>query len=160
MAAVLTTELVWDQIEKRNFGIIGFVTSKGEARTAGIVYTTDDRKIYFTTETDSWKVKHIQNNPGISMTITVPKKILFLPWISIPDATITFSAKANVLNVSELSEDIPDKMFNYLDNAEELKKHSSAIEVTPEGDFLTYGIGVSTKTMLNPVEAAGRVSVK
>lgn len=159
MAAELSTKQVWDQIEKQSFAIIGYVTSNGEARTAGIVYTTKNGKINFTTGTDSWKAKHIQKNPGISMTITVPKKILFLPWIRIPDATITFSANAKLINVSELSEDIADKMFNYLDNAEELRKHSSAIEITPDGAFLTYGIGVPVKTMMNPAEASARVPV-
>ena len=43
MAARLTAAEVWSQLESQHFGVVGFVTPRGEARSAGIVYTVRDR---------------------------------------------------------------------------------------------------------------------
>ena len=151
MGAQISTEQVWSELEKQFFGTVGFVTAKGESRTAGIIYLVRDNKIYFSTESHSWKLKHLQNNPNISMTVPIPNDII--------PATITFSGTAKILDISEFSQDILDTLLNNLEPADELKKGSSVIEITPKGDFLTYGIGVSVETMLRPIEASGRVSV-
>jgi hypothetical protein len=38
MAEQLTTAKVWQEIEQNLFAVLGMVTSKGEARTVGIVW--------------------------------------------------------------------------------------------------------------------------
>ncbi len=38
MAAAPSTDLVWREIRKQMFAVLGFVAPRGEARTAGIVY--------------------------------------------------------------------------------------------------------------------------
>ena len=38
MTTGLTSDQVWEVIEKQNFGVLGMVSAKDEARTVGIVY--------------------------------------------------------------------------------------------------------------------------
>jgi hypothetical protein len=148
------------QLEKQLFGVVGLVTAKGEVRTVGIVYLVRDRKLYFCTDTNAWKTKHLRNNRNVSMTVPVAKSMPFLPWINIPAATITFSGTARVLDLSAVPAEIPDTLLKDLKPADELKQHTAVIEITPKGDFITYGIGVPLKTMLRPAEAAGRTPVE
>ena len=49
MTQELTTDRVWEAIERELFAVIGMVTAAGEARTAGIVYIVRDRKLYIGT---------------------------------------------------------------------------------------------------------------
>ena len=106
MTQQLSSEQVWDVLKKELFAVLGMVTAKGEARTVGIVYTVHDRKIYIATGKDSWKARHTQNNPNVSLTVPIAKRIPFLPWIKIPAATITFSGKALVLAPKDVSADV------------------------------------------------------
>ena len=46
MTIQLTTEQVWQAIEKELFAVIGMVTARDEARTVGVVYVVRDRKLY------------------------------------------------------------------------------------------------------------------
>ena len=151
MGAQITTEQVWSELEKQFFGIVGFVTAKGESRTAGIVYLVREKRVYFSTENHSWKLRHLKNNPNISMTVPIPNEII--------PATITFSGTAKILDLSEVPEDIPNTLLNNLEPADELRMNTSIVEMTPNGDFITYGVGVSVETMLRPIEAAGRAPV-
>ena len=45
MPQQLPSELVWKEMEKELFAVLGMVTAKGEARTVGIVYIVHDKKI-------------------------------------------------------------------------------------------------------------------
>ncbi len=55
-----------------------------EARTVGIVYIVDERKLYIGTQKAAWKAKHMARDPYVSSTIPLAKRIPFLPWIKIP----------------------------------------------------------------------------
>lgn len=160
MGAQVTAAQVWTQLENHLFGVVGLVTAKGEARTVGIVYLVRDRKLYFCTDANAWKTKHLRGNPSVSMTVPIAKRIPFLPWINIPAATITFSGRGRVLDLTEVPAEIPDTLLKDLKPAEELRQHTSVVEMTPRGDFITYGVGVPLKSMLKPAEAGGRVPVK
>lgn len=159
MEARLDAAQIWKRLKSQVFGVVGFVTAVGEARTAGIAYMVRDKKIYFCTETNAWKTKHLRNNAHISMTVPVPKRVFFMPWAQIPPATITFSGTARVLTLSEAPSEVPDVLLAPLEPKDELMRSTSVIEVTPKGDFVTYGIGVSLKTMTKPKEAGRRVAV-
>ena len=93
----LTPEQVWTEIDKNMFAVLGMVTARQEARTAGIVYMTRDHTLYIGSAKDAWKVKHVSANPNVSLTVAIPKSIPFMPWIKIPAATITFQGTATVL---------------------------------------------------------------
>ena len=53
--ADLTTAQVWKEIEDNIFAVLGMVSAKQEARTAGIVYLARGGKLYISSHTDAWK---------------------------------------------------------------------------------------------------------
>jgi general stress protein 26 len=155
----LTTDQVWQEIEQNLFAVLGMVTATGEARTVGIVYIVDNRKFYIGTNKASWKVKHTAHNPHVSLTIPIAKRIPFLPWIKIPSATITVSGVANVLEHREVKADVLKKLYRDVVKDEKAMTESCVIEVIPEKDFVTYGVGIPLMQMRFPDKARGRVSV-
>lgn len=159
MTVELTTEQVWQVIEKELFAVLGMVTAKGEARTVGIVYVVRDRKLYIGTDQDSWKARHVDANPHVSLTIPIAKRIPVMPWIKIPSATITFCGEARVLPAGETPTEILQAVFRGMAEDEELVATSCLIEVTPVKEFITYGVGVSLMQMRDPKKARGRVAV-
>jgi len=159
MAANITTEQVWRELEKRSFAVLGFVTARGEARTAGIVYVVRDRQLYITTDRNSWKARHIATNPHVSMTVTIPKRIPFVPWVHIPAATITFQGVASVRAIEEVPPEIPRVLLRGLDLGTQARNEISVIRVRPAGEFVTYGVGVSLPVMRRPEAASGRAAV-
>jgi uncharacterized pyridoxamine 5'-phosphate oxidase family protein len=159
MSHVLTTELVWQEIGKELFGVLGMVTVKNEARTVGIVYIVNNRKLYIGTDRNAWKTRHIAQNPNVSLTIPVQKRIIFMPWVKIPSATITFSGKATIKTVDEVSADVMNALYRGMEIDDEFKEKSAVIELVPVKEFVTYGIGVSLMDMRTPEKARGRVSV-
>ena len=68
-----TADEVWPHIEKWPFGVLSFVTPKGESRSAGIMYQVKDRVLYVLTGEDTWKVRHIRSNPNVSMTVPIQR---------------------------------------------------------------------------------------
>jgi hypothetical protein len=159
MTVQLTSEQVWQLVEKELFAVIGMVTANNEARTVGIVYIVRDRKLYIGTGNDSWKARHIARNPHISITIPIAKHIPFLPWIKLPAATITFSGTARVMSSDEAPPGILSEIFRDLANNERWIADSCVIEVTPGKEFITYGVGVPLLQMREPEKARGRISV-
>ena len=159
MPASITTNQVWHEVEKQLFAVVGMVTAKSEARTAGIVYAARDRQLYFTTDTDAWKAKHIAQNPHVSLTVTIPKRIPFLSWIKIPAATITFQGEASTHALDEVDPGIHKALLKGLEISEDLIAKTCVVRIQPKGHFVTYGVGVSLATMRKPEEASGRTPV-
>jgi hypothetical protein len=155
----LTSEQVWKEIKKEIFAILGMVTTKGEARTIGIVYIVHDHKIYISTSKDSWKAHHIQCNPHVSITVPIAKRIPFIPWIKIPAATITFSGQAKVFDPQKLGADILHPLLQGVEKDTEKLSTLSILEVEPVGHFVTFGIGIPLMQMRFPEKARGRVPV-
>ena len=155
MSLQLTTAQVWDEIEKHSFAVLGMVTSREEARTVGIVYVVDDHKLFIGAEPTQWKTRHISKNPNVSLTILIPKRVPLLPWVEIPDATITFSGTARILDKADVNKHVLEKLYRH----EEGRNGWCAIEVTPRKDFITYGVGVSLLTMRFPEKSRARVTV-
>jgi hypothetical protein len=159
MTLQLSTNQVWEAVEKESFAVIGMVTAKNEARTVGIVYVVRDRRLYFGSSTDTWKVRHISANPHVSLTIAIDRRIPLLPWIKIPAATITFSGRARVLETGEIPPDLLQAVFSNKDVDEQFVADSCVIEVTPEKDFITYGVGITRRQMRNPERSRSRAPV-
>ncbi len=159
MPAPITTALVWNEIQKRMFAVLSWVTPKGEARSAGIVYLVKDGKLYIATGNESWKAKHIRKNPNVALNITIPKRIPFLPWIAIPDATIAFHGKARVLAHDLVDPSLVKKLEAGMADDPQRLAESCMLEVTPAGHFVTYGVGVPLMAMRDPKKAMGRVAV-
>ncbi|MFQ5695443.1 MAG: hypothetical protein ACE5HB_05595 [Terriglobia bacterium] len=159
MSLTLTSEQVWKEIESGMFAVLGFVNPRGESRSSGIVYHVRDRQLYISVYRDSWKARHIAKHPGVSLTITLPKRISFLPWVKIPPATITFQADAEVHDFGGVDPAIGRALLKGLELNVDPATVIAIIRVKPRGEFLTYGIGVSLRTMMKPEQAAGRAPV-
>lgn len=160
MPAPVTTDSIWKELEREMFAVLGFVTPSGEARTAGIVYIVRNRELYIGTGTDSWKARHIAQNPKVSLTVTIPKRVPFLPWIKIPAATITFQGDAEVQGVGEAAPDVLHALMRGVELESAAAAKYSVIRIKPHGEFLTYGVGVPLLTMRKPEEARGRAPVE
>jgi hypothetical protein len=153
----LTTEDVWRVLKKQNFMVVGMVSARGQARTAGVVPYTVNRTLWFTTNDVEWKARHIAVNPEVSVTVAIPKRVPLLPWIKVPAATITFSGVAEVVPADRM----PDVARRALTKGVKQPVGGShgtllGIGIRPVGDFITYGVGVSVVKMLDPMAAAGR----
>ncbi len=157
--ANITTDQVWAEIEKYLFGVLGMVTAQNEARTVGIVYVVRDRVLYIGSKRETWKVKHIAANPHVSMTVTIPKSVPLMPWVKVPAATITFAGTARVLSAEEAGPEVMGLLFRGMADAEDIRKNTAIIAVEPEGDFVTYGVGVSLMEMRDTTKARGRAPV-
>jgi hypothetical protein len=158
MTLQLSADQVWEAVEKELFAVLGMVNATGEARTVGIVYIVRDRKLYIASESDTWKVRHVAANPHVSLTIPIAKRIPLMPWIKIPQATISFSGMARVIPAAETPADIVRAIFRDA-RLPELMAASSVIEVTPQKEFVTYGIGIPLMQMRYPEKARGRAPV-
>jgi nitroimidazol reductase NimA-like FMN-containing flavoprotein (pyridoxamine 5'-phosphate oxidase superfamily) len=159
MTVKLTSQQVWEVIEKNIFAVLGMVTKKNEARTVGINYVVRDRRLYIASSKDAWKVRHISNNPHVSLTIPVHKSVPLMPWIKIPPAAITFHGEAKILAPEDASQGILQALPHDVAENQEKLAGLYLIEVTPQKDFLTYGIGVSLLQMRDPAQARGRAPV-
>jgi len=160
MSNPATTKNVWEAIHKELFAVLGMVNKDGESRTVGIVYQVRDEKFYIGTGLSSWKARHITKNDAVSLTIPVAKRVPIAPWVKIPQATITFSGKARVIPAIDAAPDLLQSVFRHKADDAEFMRDTCLIEVTPEGDFLTYGIGIPTIKMRHPHLARGRAPVK
>lgn len=151
-----TTETVWREIDDNIFGVLAFVNKAGEPRSAGIVYAVDDRSLLISSARDSWKNRHITRHPKVSMTVTIPKRVPFLPFIKVPAASISFKGDAEILAV----EDIDPVVFARLpiggEEDREVLDRMAVIRVIPRGRFATYGIGMSMLQMRGHEAAHGR----
>ena len=159
MAQKITGELVWDTLRKELFAVLGMVTATGESRTVGIVYIVQGNKLYISTRTKEWKTRHVLGNPNVSLTIPIAKRIPVMPWIKIPQATITFSGKAKVYEAKDVDKNILHTLMRGLEADPEKLEGLSVLEIEPHGDFVTYGVGIPLMQMRFPEKARGRAPV-
>ncbi|MFZ1863536.1 MAG: pyridoxamine 5'-phosphate oxidase family protein [Polyangiales bacterium] len=159
MPAPITTDLVWQEVEKRLFAVLSWVNPSGHARSAGIVYLVKDRALYVATNDDSWKAKHIRSNPHVALNVTIPKRIPFMPWVKIPDATIAFSATARVMAATETEPEIIEVLMRGMAEDPERLARTCVLEIRPSGHFATYGVGIPLLDMRDPKKARGRAPV-
>jgi hypothetical protein len=154
----VTTENVWEEMDKNIFGVLAFTNGAGEPRSAGVVYTVHDRSLLITSARDSWKNRHIGRHPKVSMTVAIPKRIPFLPFIKVPAATVTFRGDAEILEVDELPTDFTRRMFKSSRLTEDEIDGVQIIRVVPRGKFLTYGLGMPITQMASHESAVARVA--
>jgi pyridoxamine 5'-phosphate oxidase-like protein len=159
--STLTTDAVWTQLAASSFAVLSHVTPKGEPRSTGVVYTTVGRRLYVIVAADGWKAKHIAVDGRVSMTVTVRRGGLLTLLFPIPPATISFRAAATIYSLTDPQ---TADTVAALNKAGLLPKDtgetSRAIEIRPEGHFVTYGIGVPLMKMRDdPGGSRSRVPV-
>lgn len=155
----LNSQDIWQEIEKQLFAVLGMVTPKGEARTVGVVYVVHGRSLLISSQKSAWKVRHIAQNPHVSLTVPIHKRIPIMPWIKIPAATITFSGLATILTPADLPTEARQQLFRGLESDEQMVANTAVIQVQPIGEFITYGVGISLMEMRHPEKARGRADV-
>lgn len=160
MTQQLSSQLVWQSIQKEIFAVLGMVTAGGEARTAGVVYVVHDLKIYIVSKKDAWKVRHVARNPHVSITIPIAKRIPFMPWIKIPAATISFNGVGKVLAAEAVKPEVLRALMGGVQPDVATLSEVRVLEIEPAGEFVTYGIGVSLMDMRDPTKARGRAPVQ
>jgi len=156
MSLQLSRENVWQEMQKELFAVLGMVTETGEARTIGVVYILQDQNVYILTGEHTWKARHIRQNPSVSITVPIPKRIPFLPWIKIPSATISFAGRASVIEAEKVGQDVLHALMRGQELDREKLATMCVIEIEPVGDFITYGVGIPMMTMREPEKARGR----
>ena len=156
--ARLTSAEVWRELDGASFAVVGYVTPGGEARSSGVVFKTSGTRLYTAVEPGSWKARHIGASHRVSVTVPVRRGGLLALAFPIPPATISFHARAVVhapgtLDLGSLSSEL-EKLL-----PEERKRQATVIEMVPEGEFLTYGLGVSLMDMRKPALSRSKVPV-
>jgi hypothetical protein len=157
-ASNLRTEQVWRSLDRASVAVLGHVTGAGQPRTSGVVYKTLNRRLYVAVGPSSWKARQIAADHHVSVTVLVPRGGLLALLFPIPPATITFHGTA-VVHAPGAPEVRPAlaKLKRLL--PPESAQSTCLIEITPEGEFLTYGIGVSLMAMRDPAAAGAHVPV-
>lgn len=153
MALPKTADEVWPYIEKWPFGVLSFVNPKGESRSAGVMYKVKDRKLYVLTGPDTWKAKHIEANPNVSITVTVQRVPIKIRQA--PPAVITCSGVGKVLAMDEVDPDLRTALTRGVGDLGD----TCVIQVEPVGRFVTYGIGIPMWQMRQPERSLARVPV-
>lgn len=156
--ARLSTEQVWQAIAKASFAIVGYVTPSGAPRSSGVVFATHDGRLYVAVAPDSWKARHISASRRVSVTVPVRRGGVLSLFLPIPPAAISFQGTAIVHPAGWLhNTPVASHLASLLPS--ENRDSAAIIEVRPDGEFLTYGVGVSLNAMRHPAMAEARVPV-
>lgn len=159
MPVELTTDQVWREVERRSFAVLGHVTPGGEARTTGVDYAVHGRRLYVAVAGDSWKARHIPRNPSVSVTVLIPRGGLLALLFPIPPATITAHGSAALLRAEAAPEGVLGQALRGVDDRDRRSGQLRVLEITLEGGFLTYGVGVSLMRMRHPKDAEGHAPI-
>jgi hypothetical protein len=149
---------VWETLDQAFFGVLAFVNADGHPRTAGVCYVVDGRSLLISSDKAMWKVRHIAANPNVSMTVTLPKRVPFLPFIKVPAATITFRGEAELLEVGDVDASAFKRLPRGKERDPDVLETLAIIRVIPRGEFVTYGISMPVTQMRKHEEAHGRTA--
>jgi hypothetical protein len=155
----LTTEDVWRALGKATFAVVGYTTPTGEPRSSGVMIRAAGRKVYVAVGADSWKARHIALHGRVAVTVTVRRGGLLSLVAPIPPATISFHGDAVVHAPGSPGIDrVLEAMGSLL--PPERRETAAVLEITPDGMFSAYGIGVPLMRMREPELARARVPVR
>ncbi len=152
-----TTEQVWHEVSKGSFLVLGFNTAAGKPRSAGLVYAEADRHLYVEVHPGSLKAREIHDGQQVSITILVRRGGLLSMVMPIPPGAISFHARVVAHPLGAIDLGTMSKTFAAL--PEDVRKNSIVFELVPEGDFVTFGIGMSLMEMKDLNKALGRAPV-
>lgn len=151
----LTSHQVWAEVGKASFAIVSHVTPAGEPRSSGVVYAEERHHLYVAVAPDGWKARQIADDQQVAVTIPVRRGGPLSLLLPIPPATISFHARAIAHPAGSLDlRTVSKKLLALLPKD---RRAATVLELVPEDAFLTYGIGVSLKAMMDPVAAGAHV---
>jgi hypothetical protein len=114
--------------------------------------------LYVAVAPDSWKARHIAVGRRVAVTVPVRRGGILSLVAPIPPATISFHGTAIVHPAGSAEAGALARELGSLLPAER-QASASVIEITPEGAFVTYGVGVPLLRMRIPAAARARVPV-
>lgn len=153
----LTAEQVWNELEKASFAVISYVTPKGKPRASGVMCAAVGRRLYVVTAPDSWKARQISDGDEVAVTVPIRRGGMLSLVAPIPPATVSFHARATVHPAGSVSiESVSKKLASLLPRE---RATGCLLELVPDGNFLTYGLGVSLQAMAKPAVALAHVPV-
>ncbi len=152
-----TTDQVWREVSKGSFLILGFTTRDGKPRSSGLIYAASGRRIYVEVHPGSLKAREIHDGDQVAVTVPVRRGGLLSLVMPIPPAAISFHARVVAHPLGTLDLGTISKTFAAL--PEDVRKGSIVFELQPEGQFLTFGIGMSLMEMRDLNKALGRAPV-
>jgi hypothetical protein len=155
----LSPDRVWGAIRKKSFAVLGYVTPDGEPRSSGVVYATDGGRLYVAVAPGSWKARHVAQHGRVAVTIPVRRGGLLSLVAPIPPATISFHAIATVHRPgTPETQSLLERLGALLPR--ERRTTACVIEIRPQGEFVTYGLGVPLMKMRDPAASRGRARVR
>jgi hypothetical protein len=153
----LTAEQVWNALEKASFAVISYVTPAGKPRASGVMCAAVGRRLYLVTAPDSWKARQISDGDEVAVTVPIRRGGVLSLVAPIPPATVSFHARATVHPAGSVSiESVSRKLASLLPQE---RRTGCLLELVPDGNFLTYGLGVSLQDMTKPAAALAHVPV-
>lgn len=154
----LTAGQVWDELKRASFAVISHVTPAGKPRASGVVFAAVGRHLYVATAPDSWKARQISDGDEVAVTVPIRRGGVLSLVAPIPPATVSFHARVTVHPAGSVSiEAVSRKLASLL--PKERRAGCCLLELVPDGEFLTYGVGVSLQDMTKPAAALAHVPV-
>jgi Pyridoxamine 5'-phosphate oxidase len=148
----LTPDQVWRAISSASFAVICYATPTGEPRASGVGCTAAGRRLYVVTAPDSWKARQIRDGDRVAVTVLLRRGGLLSLLAPIPPATISFRARVTEHPAGSL--DIESVSRKFASRLPQKRRAGCVLELIPEGTFLTYGVGVSLRAMMDPDAAS------
>jgi Pyridoxamine 5'-phosphate oxidase len=156
--AHITSASVWRELARQSFAVFSHVNAAGEPRSSGVVYGLAGHRLYVVVAADGWKARHVATGDQVALTVPVRRGGVLALLFPIPPATISFHARATVHPAgSDEIAALPKELTRLL--PEDNRASSCVIELVPEGQFLTYGLGVSLLEMREPALARAHLPV-
>lgn len=156
-APALTPERVWAALNRANYAVLSYVNSAGSPRASGVMYAVEGRRLYVATDPASWKARSLSTGDQVAITVPVRRGGPLSLLAPIPPATIAFHARVTVHPPGSVNLAAVSKKLASYQPAE--RAAPTLLELTPEGEFLTYGVGVSMTDMAKPSVAQAHVRV-
>jgi hypothetical protein len=130
----------------------------GNPRSSGVVYKSVDQRLYIAVAPDGWKAKHVAASGRVAVTVPVRRGGALSLVLPIPPATVSFHATAIVHPAGSAQ---VRSLLKELASLLPAERQASAchIEILPEGEFVTYALGVPLRKMRDPAAAQARVPV-
>ncbi|MFI5696450.1 pyridoxamine 5'-phosphate oxidase family protein [Kribbella sp. NPDC051586] len=153
-----TRNQIWNQLTRASFAVLSYVSPNGQPRSSGVVYTAGHGRLYVAVAPTSWKALHIPATDQVAMTVPVRRGGLLSLLFPIPPATISFHARAVVHPAGRPAVGSLPPALARLVPAERLAD-CCIVEIFPEDQFLTYGIGVPLLKLRNPAASRARIPV-
>jgi len=155
----LASAQVWATVARQPFVVVGMVNRRGEGRSVGVSPAVEGDDLWFAAAATDWKVAHLRHQPEVSATVPVRRGGLLALVAPIPPATITFRATAQLLTPDDAPDAVRRRLLRGVTEPDGERGGVVLVRLTPHGDFVTYGIGVSLRVMADTERARGRVPV-